>query len=553
MQSLRIVRLFVIVASALVFTHLCIAADENPSRPQPSLSPEDIARLKTQIAMQQEQIEKLKQVLIEQQLLLDRVAMTDNAPRLGEVAGPSAAREAVSHKAQPDPAPADPASPLQLRIGNAFISPVGFLDMTAVSRSTNPGTGIGSNFGSVPYDHTQAAALTETRFSIQNSRIGVRIDTGFRHTNVLGYWESDFLAQIGSPPNGGIAVTSNPYPLRVRLYWVDLTNGRFEFLAGQSWSLMTPNRRGISPLPGDLFYTQVIDVNYQAGLTWGRIPGFRFGYHFGNKAAFAIALENSEPYIGGAQGGSAISLPALAGPPNAISGAILGGQINNGSSTISSAAVHPEIIAKLAFDPSSKFHFEITGLETTSKIANPAGNPPFQAHTKVGGGAEVNLNFELAKGLRILTNNYVSSGGGRYLFGQAPDFIIRGNGDLSLVHSASTLTGFEFTSGNTSYYAYYGGIFIGKNTALDLNGSRIGYGPLASDGQNRTIQEITFGTNSTLARDPKWGALALMFQYSYLQRNPWLAAAGAPTNASLSMGFVNLRYTLPGAPNPTRK
>ena len=30
----------------------------------------------------------------------------------------------------------------------------------------------------------------------------------------------------------------------------------FEFLAGQSWSLMTPNRNGLSPAPGDLFYSQ---------------------------------------------------------------------------------------------------------------------------------------------------------------------------------------------------------------------------------------------------------------------------------------------------------
>ena len=41
-------------------------------------------------------------------------------------------------------------------------------------------------------------------------------------------------------------------------------------LGGQSWSMMTPERKGISPLPGDIFYSQDMDVNYQAGLTWGR-------------------------------------------------------------------------------------------------------------------------------------------------------------------------------------------------------------------------------------------------------------------------------------------
>jgi hypothetical protein len=113
------------------------------------------------------------------------------------------------------------------------------------------------------------------------------------------------------------------------------------------------------------------------------------------------------------------------------------------------------------------------------------------------------------------------------------------------------VAGIEATLGKTLYYAYYGGVFIGKNLGYDLNGTtRIGYGPISSNGQNRAIQEVSFGTNTTLARDPKWGALNLMFQYSWVQRNPWLAAAGAPSNASLSMGFLNLRYTLPGSAGP---
>ena len=122
---------------------------------------------------------------------------------------------------------------------------------------------------------------------------------------------------------------------------------------------MTPGRTGISPLPGNLFYSQDIDVNYQLGLVWGRIPGFRGTWHLNNnKAAFAVALENSEPYVGGGNGGSVIVGPAaIFGTPNAVSGAVLGGQINNGASVISAAALHPDIIAKLAFDPSNKVSF----------------------------------------------------------------------------------------------------------------------------------------------------------------------------------------------------
>jgi hypothetical protein len=357
----------------------------------------------------------------------------------------------------------------------------------------------------------------------------------------MGYWESDFLGQLGNPPNGGLAVSSNPYVFRLRLYWVDITKNKFEFLAGQSWSLMTPNRKGISPLPGDVFYSQDMDVNYQLGLTWARNPGFRFGYHFSDKAAFALALENAEPYVGGGNGGSAITAPS------AIAG-ILGSQVNNGSSVISSAALHPDIIAKLAFDPTSRFHFELVGLESTNKIADPASTPAFQSFTKVGGGGELNFNVELFKGFRIFDNNFWSAGGGRYIFGQAPDFMIRANGSLSLIHSASTVAGFEANAGKTLIYGYYGGVYIDKNLALDANGKTlIGYGPISSDGQNRNIQEITFGTNTTLARDAKWGALNLITQYSYVTRDPWLAAGTAPRNAFVNMGFFDIRYTLPGS------
>jgi hypothetical protein len=432
-------------------------------------------------------------------------------------------------------------SPLQLKIGDAYITPVGFLDMTSVTRSTNTGNGIGTNFGSIPYGNTQTGSLSETRFSPQNSRIGARVDAVYKGAKIIGYWESDFLGQTGNPPNGGIAVSSNPYVFRLRLYWVDVRKGKFEFLAGQTWSLLTPNRYGLSPLPGDVFYSQDMDVNYQAGLVWGRIPAYRFVFHPTEKIAWGLELDNSEPYVGGGNGGSAITAPACCST-------LLGTQVNNGSSVLSAAALMPDIISKIAFDPSRKFHLEVAGVLIANKIANPATTPADQTFTNVGGGGSLNLNFDLMKNVRLITNNFISDGGGRYIFGQAPDFIIRSNGSLSNVHSGSTASGFEITAGKTLIYTYYGGVYIGQDLAIDTNGSKIGYGAISSDGQNRAIQEFTVGTNTTIWQDPKWGALNIITQYSYLERNPWLAAVGAPDNAHLNMGFFDFRYTLPGAP-----
>ena len=300
---------------------------ETKTTAAPASQSSDIEQLKQMLLEQQQQINELRRELASQKKS-DQPAVVA-APAIHQSLGDVASTGGAIPPAPPAPAPVfnptaavpppapqqaaisnDGTFPTQLKIGDAYITPVGFMDMTAVSRSTNPGSGIGTNFGSIPYGNTQAGSLTETRLSIQNSRIGVRIDAIVADTKVLGYWESDFLGQLGNPPNGGLAVTSNPYVFRLRLYWVDVTKGKFEFLAGQSWSLMTPNRKGISPLPGDIFYSQDIDVNYQLGLVWGRIPGFRFGYHPSNKVAFGISLENSEPYVGGGNGGSAIMAPA---------------------------------------------------------------------------------------------------------------------------------------------------------------------------------------------------------------------------------------------------
>lgn len=517
---------------------------------QDSAPVSEVEQLKKMLMDQQRQINELKQKL-GMPVALGEVASTKPMVPSPPPAPPTFTPEPSTSAAPPaqKPGPDDAGnSPLQLKLGDAYFTPVGFMDMTSVTRSTNTGTGIGTNFGSIPYSNTQAGSLTETRLSPQNSRIGMRVDAMVKDMKITGYWESDFLGQLSSPPNGGLAVSSNPYVFRLRLYWVDVMKGKSEFLAGQSWSLMTPNRYGVSPLPSDVFYSQNMDVNYQLGLTWARNPGFRYAYHASDKIAFAVALENSEPYVGGGNGGSGVVLPAAISTTNAISGSVLGGQINNGSSQIQAAALMPDIIAKLAFDPTRKFHAEIDGVMIANKISYPGANTTFTPNTKVGGGGSINLGFELAPGFRILTNNYYSNGGGRYIFGQAPDFMIRANGTMSLIHSASTTSGFEWSRGKSLFFGYYGGVFISRNTALDANGTtKIGYGAISNDGQNRAIQEITFGENVTLAKSARWGALNLIFQYSYLQRNPWLVTGTSPTNASLNMGFFDLRYTLPGS------
>ncbi len=531
---------------------------------QPGATETQIHELKAQIAAQQKQLEGLQAALAEQKQMLESLVRS-KPPSLGEVAsttpilprGPQTATaramtlpgalqnqdqkqkmEEVNVNAQSKSAMPTSDNPLQLQLGAVTITPIGFMDMTNTFRSTNSGASLATNFGNIPYNNTVGGRLTEDKMSPQNSRIGFRVDGAYKDWHVMGYQESDF---VGSVPTGvnNLQVSSNSWYYRMRLYWVDVRRKQFEFLAGQSWSMMTPNRKQISPLPGDLFYGQEFDVNYLNGLTWGRIPGYRFLYHPSEKVTAGISFENASQYFGGS-GGSANPTP-----PTALAGLLTSELDANQANGVAIPNVHPDIIGKLAFDPSAHVHFEFAGVESTAKIFNPNTQKYF---TKAMAGGSFNGNFEIVKNFRLITNNFWSDGEGRYMFGEAANFILRADGSISPIHSGSTLNGFEATVGKNLFYAYYGGIYIGRNTALDTNGSLIGYGYRGSaNNNNKTTQEGTIGWNYTFFRDPKYGALSYFLQYAYFFRDPWFVAPGTPKNTHQNAIWFDLRYTLPGS------
>jgi hypothetical protein len=165
-----------------------------------------------------------------------------------------------------------PTSPLSIHLGDADFLPGGFIDATAIVRSTNVGSGMGTSFSSIPFSNTAEGRLSETRLTAQNSRLSLKMTSAVGAAAVKGYVEADFLG--GARDNQFVSTNSNA--VRMRLAWVQFVKGKFEFLGGQSWSLLTPNRRGLSPEPGDIFSTQVIDPNFRWASRWhgGRSSGW---------------------------------------------------------------------------------------------------------------------------------------------------------------------------------------------------------------------------------------------------------------------------------------
>ena len=116
--------------------------------------------------------------------------------------------------AKDDQQPATPTSPLAIHIGDADLLPGGFMDMTAIFRSTNTGNGLGTNFSNFPFTQVVTGGnvvnnpvgnLSETRFSAQNSRLTLQATSKVGSANLKGYVEADFLGNTAQNLN----ITSN--------------------------------------------------------------------------------------------------------------------------------------------------------------------------------------------------------------------------------------------------------------------------------------------------------------------------------------------------------
>lgn len=547
LKSLSFLMLFSVLAFAQTAAPNGAAASNASVAEQLKQLQESMAAQQKQIALQQQEIEALRNQLATR----GEAHVVDAAMHTVEPADSMAMAAAVAQSSSAAEEEKPKSSPLSFRIGEAEFTPGGFVDFTTVFRSTNTGNPIGTNFNAVPFNNTIQGNITELRMTAQHSRLSMKVNTDYQGNKITGYAEADFNGNDAA----NVFVNSNSHTNRLRLYWVDWRRGKWEVLGGQSWSLLSPNRVGMSPDPGDIFSTRNMDPNYQVGLTWARQAGIRLAYHPDEHWALGLALENPEQYVAA---GEVIF-------PFAFN-AQLGSQFdaNNNSATPN---LHPDIIPKITYDNDfaggRHFHFETAGLLTTVKATDfPVGvfGGGFVSHTVHGGGGAAALNVDLFKQLKFIGSGFWSYGGGRYVFGLGPQAVVRPvqtgpttfDVQPSLVHGGGTVLGFEAPiTSHTTLAGYYGGAYFQRNAFPDVTSPLvvkpiIGFGGRNSpNSANRAIQEGSVDWIQTFFKDPKYGTFQLIMQYSYLTRAPWFIPTGAPKNAHLSMAYVNLRYVLP--------
>jgi hypothetical protein len=432
----------------------------------------------------------------------------------------------------PEIADITPTTPA-LSLGPAKVRLIGYPALTSVWRSTNNGGNVATNFNNIPYNNTVDGTTSEFRLSPQNTRLALRVDADLKSSYAAGYFEMDF---VGAPVGGNL-VTQSGFPFRIRQAWMDWRKGKWEITGGQLWTLMTPNKEDILPWPGDVALTQVIDLNFVAGIVVGRYPQFRVVYRPSKKMAFGFSAENPEQQVSN----SVVFPSGLSGTLNS--------QYNTGTSGLNVPNMTPDFVLKGSFDDKLSgdraIHFDVGTVMRTFRSWD--GSSASGKDYAFGWGVGANFNVEVKKSVRWALDGFASDGAGRYIGGLAPDVVVRANGSISPIHSYSWVTGVEFApSKATGLYFYYGGLYTQKNATLNTDGTCcVGFGfPGANTAADRVIEEATGGYSRVLWRYEKLGSVQWGIQYAHVWVNPWVAGTG-PNSAHANMVFSQLRYNLP--------
>jgi hypothetical protein len=420
--------------------------------------------------------------------------------------------------------PALVAGPTEIRIG-------GYLGVTGIYRSTSSGGGTGTSFARIPYDDTAEGNLSEARLSAQASRLSIRVNAApaeHRH-ELAGYFEMDFN---GTTP-GNVAVTTTSVGFRLRNAFGEAQfNRRFLVAAGQAYTLMTPAKDQLSVWPSDYELTHAVDMNYVAGMVWGRTPQVRFTYRPTTSFNWAVSVENPEQQLGD----GVVALPQCCRDD-------LQRQFNTGGNNLTVPNLMPDFVSRVAFNAGRTFHLDTGGV---LRIFRDMLAPYTTSTKQVGGGGSVNARVRLAAAANVIGQFAYGAGLGRYMGGLVPDVSISGDGRIHPIHTYSWVSGVEYRlMTRASVAGYDSGTHADASHSIDADGASIGFGyPGAPNTNNRVVHEVT----AVFAWQP-WkiegrGSMQWTTQFSWMTRTPF---SGGPNQSSADsvLFFTQLRYNLP--------
>ena len=377
-------------------------------------------------------------------------------------------------------------SPSALHYKGITITPGGFVAAETVWRQRAAASDINTPFTGIPYTANELSRVGETNLTGRQSRLSLLAEGKVGKAKLTGYWEADWLG-TGVTSNNR---QSNSYVMRQRVIFgqVALDNG-LSVTAGQMWSLLTENKKGINNR-GEL-PPLTIDPQYNVGFSWARQYGFRVVKDFGGKFALAASIEGPQATVGG-RGFSNLATNTAGITTTTAGNTILnaigagGGLFNFADTAGYTINKAPDFIVKAAIDPGWG-HYEIFGVASTFRnriypcavagtqasdtvvpttpafincsVTGTAVSSAAGAYndTRTGGG--IGLNFRLpiyAKKLEFAFQGMAGDGVGRYGSSQIPDLTFRPDGTEALIRTAHGLAGLEYHSKKWDLYAYGG-------------------------------------------------------------------------------------------------
>ena len=452
----------------------------------------------------------------------------------------------------------------------------GFIEAAMIGRSHNESADIASSFAAIPYsgpgatttaspgNATSVGHTQELRFSARQSRISGLVEGDVDpNTHLAAYAELDFQGAAQTANSN----ESNSYNLRIRnLYTtLDRSDLGLHFLAGQNWSLVTLNSKGISPR--NEVIPPSIDAQYVPGFAWARQPQFRVTEQLSPEIWVAASVENPQTtfYTG------ATALPAAV---RAVYNETGGSGFNN-VNTLSLNHI-PDVVAKAAYEPTifdRPLHLEVFGLfrafydrEASDILYTPpaagakAGTLTSSAtgdtnQNTYGGGAGFGATVAvIPKLVDFQVSGLFGKGVGRYGSGQLSDVTFKYNGQIDPIQEAIMLAGVTYhVDSKLDLYAFGGEEQASRSTST-LNGVAYGYGNGAynnagcfgeSDtascvGNTHTIEQATGGFWWRAYQGPM-GQMRIGLQYSYTERKAFPGLGGAPSGNE-NMIFTSVRY-----------
>jgi hypothetical protein len=451
----------------------------------------------------------------------------------------------------------------------------GFAAAEAVYRTRNDVADIGSNYSKIPYGNSVLAHADEFHATGRQSRISFLAQGDVNPDVQAGFYgEFDFLAA----PQTANSNESNSYSPRIRnLYGtVDWKDEGWHVLAGQNWSLVTMNGKGVSPR--NEVIPPTIEAQYVPGFVWARQPQLRIAKDFDDRQIWvAASLENAQTTIGSPATGVGTTLGGITVANNAAGIAEFNSANNYSFNRV------PDAVGKVAYEPdiggARPVHAELFGLVSQyyDRVSVAAGSQATLAglaagnftDTSYGGGVGGGVTWTVVPSvLDVQASALTGWGIGRYGAGQLPDVVVGPTGKLEPIRETMAMGGVTWhATKQLDLYVFGGGEFEDSQASSPLvAGTRLnlGYGnnqatlgncfvELGSCSPNtQSVDQVTVGL-----WDKVWtgsfGQVRVGLQYAHTDLRAFSGIAGANTaglsptatvkpTTSDDMVFTSFRY-----------